>query len=97
MKKHYPYDRMTWFKTKYSHRIISDHNDQIYTLESGIRVDCLNLWSILCIFIVFVFFIGQSQLNKSDIKIHDSFLTKACQLHTEGLFFPKIMYELTNF
>lgn len=67
---------MTWFKIEYSHRIISDHIDQIYTLESGIRVDCLNLWNILCIFIVIVFFIGQSQQDKSDIKIHDFFLPK---------------------
>lgn len=38
----------------------------------------------MCIFIVIVFFIGQSQQDKSDIKIHDFFFTKACRLHTEG-------------
>lgn len=33
---------------------------------------------------VFVYFIGQSQQDKSDIKIHDFFFTKACRLNTEG-------------
>lgn len=47
----------------------------------GIRVDCLNLWNILSIFIVIVYFIGQSQQDKSDIKILDFFYQSVSIAH----------------